>query len=124
MKKYLKLIVCALAVMLVGCDENNYNTPQLDTNEYYVRYTVTAQYHNRRFGNVVYADVDGTKKDLIGEYKNSWTVTIGPVKKGFRASVKNETGSYATNTIEVCKNGGPFALKATGTDGASYIIDF
>ena len=51
-----------------------------------------------------------------------WTITIGPVKKGFRASIQYNEGG--TCQIEVSKNNGPFALKAEGKNSASYTIDF
>ena len=50
-------------------------------------------------------------------------MTIGPVKKGFKASVRNEKGT-GNAQIEVSKNNGPFALKASGQNSASYTINF
>ena len=41
----------------------------------------------------------------------------------YNAYVKNENGT-ATDEIEISKNGGPFAMKASGNNSASYRIDF
>lgn len=123
MKKYLKLIVCVLAVvMLVACEDKN--TPQVDTNEYYVRYSISYAPNISARQNVTYADVDGIKTITENNKTSLWDVTIGPVKKGFKAYVSCKSESNTTAKIEVCKNSGPFVLKATGTNSAEYKIDF
>lgn len=121
MKKYLDVIICLLtiALVMVSCAERN--TP--DNTEYYVRYTIKSSVAYYYFSDIYFKDVDGTKNAEKGHNIKSWTVTIGPVKKGFKASVRNEKGT-ANNMIEVSKNGGPFALKASGENSASYTINF
>ena len=122
MKKILLLLAAVL--LLVACDDYK-NIPQGNTDEYYVRYTIKSSWYV--FGNVTYADVHGTADALTNQKVNSWTVTIGPVKKGFSAWSKNSLGTStnsAIHTIEISKNGGPFAQKATGTNSASYKINY
>lgn len=117
------LATIIVALIMVSCEDHNsedYNN-HFDNSEYYVRYTVSATYPYI-FSNVKYADVNGTGSFMNHQTRN-WTVTIGPVKKGFYAFVKNEKGT-ATDKIEVSKNGGPFALKASGNNSASYSINF
>lgn len=127
MKKYFRFfIVFGLALFMFSC-EGRYNAPDKNSqypdknSQYYVKYSVKASYPYI-FSDVTYADVYGT-----GSYMNyqtrSWSVTIGPVKKGFRASVRNAKGT-ATDIIEVSKDGGPFAMKASEKNSASYTINF
>ena len=110
--------------MLVGCDKNNYNTPQVDTNEYYVRYSLSFSPYIVVNPKVTYADVDGMKTPIENTKTSLWEVTIGPVQKGFKAYVSYTGETTPVAKIEVCKNSGPFALKATGTNSAEYKIDF
>lgn len=112
------LATIIVALFMVSCED--YNTPS-DNSEYYVRYTVSSTYPYI-FSDVIYADVHGTGS-FMGYQTRNWTVTIGPVKKGFNARVKNEKGT-ATDMIEVSKNGGPFAMKASGNNSASYTINY
>ena len=117
------LATIIVALFMVSCEDHNiedYNNPS-DNSEYYVRYTVSATYPYI-FSNVKYADVNGTGSFMNYQTRN-WAITIGPVKKGFNAFVKNENGT-ATDKIEVSKNGGPFALKASGNNSATYCINF
>ena len=118
--------IFAAALLLVSCEEG-YNTPQqggkTDDTEYYVKYSIKSPGIYKYFSDIYYADVNGTKSTSIGYSLSNWSVTIGPVKKGFKASVRNEKGT-GNNMIEISKNGGPFALKAEGQNGASYKINF
>ena len=135
MKNYLKLFFLAfsLSVLAASCSWTTPNPPSgngdNNTNrepsaEYYVKYTIKGMpYPYRGFSDIVYADVHGTKTASEGYQIKNWTVTIGPASKGFRAHVRNEGGG-GDNIIEVSKNGGPFAQKATGWNSASYTIDF
>ena len=136
MKNYFKLffLVFSLLMLAASCDFTSPNPPSYggednNTNrepsaEYYVKYTIKGMpYPYRGFSDIVYADVNGTKTASEGYQIRSWSVTIGPVSKGFKAYVSNEGGG-GDNVIEVSKNGGPFAQKATGWNSASYTIDF
>jgi hypothetical protein len=139
MKNYFKLffLVFSLSMLAVSCNFTSPNPPSYrgednDTNtntnrepsaEYYVKYTIKGKGIYGRFSDIVYADVNGTKTASEGYQISSWSVTIGPVSKGFKAYVSNKGGG-GDNVIEVSKNGGPFAQKATGWNSASYKIDF
>lgn len=125
MKKLFLLLF--MATLLVAC--NDYNTPNIigeaDNSEYYVRYTITSSFY--AFGSIYYADVNGTETDRLGNYSQTslkWVVTIGPVKKGFRAYVEYKSGRADEVKLEVSKNGSPFALKASGDKSAYYTIDY
>jgi hypothetical protein len=119
MKRYLKIALSALmmSLTLVACSDRN---SPADNDNYYVRYSLSTP---TIIYSVQYADVDGMKTETLAVRDKDWTVTIGPVKKGFKAYVKTLENT-ATAKIEVCKNSEPFALKATGKDSATYTIDF
>lgn len=98
---------------------------------YYVKYTgETSTVHMVETTYTVATDtgVDTYKTSGFG---SDYSVTIGPVKKGFRAEIscsivgESEYGVKSQRvTIEVSRDGEPFAQKATGTDRASYTIDY
>lgn len=122
MKKLFLLF--AVALLVTACDD--FNNPQQggksqNSSDYYVKYSVSSTYPYI-FSNVKYADVNGTGS-MMNYQTRSWTITIGPVKKGFRAYVENERGT-ATDKIEVSKDGSPFAIKASGQNSASYTINY
>ena len=129
MKKILTvLLMLLLTFTLTGCEEvnqpiNGGSTQQNSKDEYYVKYSIDVTGPYQHFWKISYADVDGMKTSNEGNSVKHWTVTIGPVKKGFRASVKNAMGT-GMNKIEVSKNNGPFTLKASGEDSATYTIAF
>lgn len=120
MKQYLKIAVVLLftSLALVSCKDKN---PADSNDNYYVRYILSA--YPSIVSKVTYADVNQMVTETLSVRNSGWTVTIGPVKKGFRAYVKTEEYT-ATAKIEVCKNSDPFALKASGVDSASYTIDY
>lgn len=130
MKKIKKTILLLLSVslFLISCEDRNTPNKGSSSNnahnmEYYVKYSIDITGPYQHFWKISYADVDGIKTSNDENSVKHWTVTIGPVKTGFRASVKNAMGT-GMNKIEVSKNNGPFALKASGEDNASYTIDF
>ena len=129
MKKILTaLLMLLLTFTLTGCEEvnqpsNGGSTQQISKDEYYVKYSITTTRQLHYFRGVTYADIN---EMITTKAKDSpsrvWTITIGPVKQGFRASIQYNEGG--TCQIEVSKNNGPFALKAEGKNSASYTIDF
>lgn len=98
---------------------------------YYVKYTgETSTLHMVETTYTVATDtgVDTYKTSGFG---SDYSVTIGPVKKGFRAEIscsivgESEYGVKSQRvTIEVSRDGEPFAQKATGTARASYVVDY
>jgi len=126
MKKILSVLVFSLLTFtFVGCE--GFNQPSYGgsnkQDEYYVKYSITTTRQYHYFRGVTYADINGmiTTKEKESPSR-VWNITIGPVKKGFRASIQYNEGG--TCQIEVSKNNGPFALKAEGKNSASYTIDF
>lgn len=112
------IILVLFAFALSAC--NGVNPSSRDN--YYVKYD--AEISTKYFGDITSIDVkgpDGTES-YVGP-KRTYSVTFGPVKKGFQASITatcRATGSAAC-TISVSKNNEPFAQKAhkTGTPSAS-----
>lgn len=121
-----RLFIFLAAMLMVACDYYNradQGGGKTSSDEYYVKYTIKSLGTYYYFSDIYYADVNGTGSAEKGHSVKSWTVTIGPVKKGFKASVRNEKGT-GNAQIEVSKNNGPFALKASGQNSASYTINF
>lgn len=98
---------------------------------YYVKYTgETSTVHMVETTYTVATDtgVDTYKTSGFG---SDYSVTVGPVKKGFQAEIscsivgESEYGVKSQRvTIEVSRDSEPFAQKATGTSQASYTIDY
>lgn len=131
MKRHIKFLlhVVCITLFMSSCSPNSPELPQqsdnTDDSEYYVKYSISSSFY--KFGSISYADVRGTVTERTGNYSNTstkWSVTIGPVKKGFRASVRYDRGTADEVKLEVSKNGSPFALKAKGDKSASYTIDY
>jgi hypothetical protein len=120
MKKILSIIlVSVLAFSLTACE--GFNNPDKN-DEYYVKYSITTRQY-QIFSDITYADISGEKVANKGYSSRAWGITIGPVKKGFRASVRYGRGGGICH-IEVSKNGGPFAMKAEADKSVSYTINF
>ena len=125
--KFLKYVICLLIVSmaLVSCE--NIETPSKQENNnadfYYVKYSISSPGVYKYFSDIYYADVDGTGSASINYSIKNWTITVGPVKKGFNAFVRNKKGE-GNNMIEVSKNNSPFAIKASGLNEASYKITY
>lgn len=117
MKRYWGILCGILfaSLMMISCSD--YNSPD----NYYVKYSLSA--YPSIVTQVTYADVNDTKSVTLSTAQYNWTITVGPVKKGFNAYVKTE--KYSANAeIEISRNGEPFVQKATGQNSATYIIDF
>lgn len=101
-----------------------------EESRYYVRYageTSTLHIVETRY-NI--ASDSGDQGYRSKGFTSEYSVTIGPVKKGFKASITcecDEEEQWIKNqrvTIEVSKDGEPFALKKSGANRATYIIDY
>ncbi len=104
-----------MSLLMASCEKDNA--------EYYVKYSIKSANFMEYFSDIYYADVHGIVMCEMGHSIRQWEVTVGPVKKGFNAHVQNAVGG-GNNKIEVSKNNGPFVLKASGTNSATYMIDF
>jgi len=102
-----------------------------EESRYYVKYSgSTSTLHMVETTYTVNGETGQVKHTITG-FSSDYTVTIGPVKKGFQTGIVcecMETESYYIKsqyvTIEVSKDNDPFALKASGTNQASYTIDY
>jgi len=129
-------LIVAIGILNFGCQCDCEDA----TDEYYVKYEVigTTVYGSSMF----YATVNNEKNnDLNYSFAggSQWELIIGPVQKGFTASIDvrvedNELGSvrveFALN-IYVSKNNGPYTIKALDTTVLprdrgqnSYTIDY
>ena len=113
--------ILVILIALSSCKKDETNTTTND--DYFVKYVIKGN------GTYIYfsdfsVNTDQGNVSFSGYQYHSWNQTYGPVKKGFRASVSVQS-SYVTTEIYVSKNNGPFALKASKSDGgSSYTIDF
>lgn len=94
--------------------------------EYYVKYCID-QGGGR--GNVSYKKEDGSLAYLENIVIGSFERTVGPVQKGFEASLSamsTSAGNQLNGRIEVKKGEAPFVVKKEGivTYGLTYTIDF
>lgn len=126
------IVVFLLILISFGCSKEN------NADEYYVKYEVESStiYYGGKL-NVSLNTEDNSTFDIIIDQKINWEMTIGPVKKGFVASLSvsapSETYDKLTigTKISVSKNNGPFAVKLNDSSTAprdmvesSYTIDF
>jgi len=101
--------------ILHGCKKNEVN------DEYYVKYEIESStiYYGGKLD--VQLKSENAILPLVINQREKWETTIGPVKKGFIASLKatkqgwngltQETQLRLYLRIHVSKNNGPFALK-------------
>lgn len=123
MKKILILALIAVAATLSSCKKSTGNT-----DEYYVRYEGSIS--TLPIVERSYTVATETGKQTFKTREGSFSRTFGPVGNGFEASIALSLSDDVVNIkapsvhIEVSKNNGPFALKASGSKEASYEIDF
>ena len=121
-----KIIILMSIVFLCACEkcdcgENNTNNNQSVENkdEYYVKYTAwkdKGQVVSNPYMTITIEDGSTLKINSSG---GQVTKTIGPVKRGFTASISS---NFPYKKIECCKNNGPFIVKLD--KAGSYTIDF
>ncbi len=125
--KHLILSLGLVLTLLASCQKIGSE----DGSRYYVKYTgETSTVHMVETTYTVATDT-GIDTYKTSGTKSDYSVTVGPVKKGFLASIscecKEAKSVYIKSQrviIEVSKDGEPFAQKATGADKASYVIDY
>lgn len=125
MKRVFSFIV-GLTLLVSACGKNDDSS-----GSYYVKYSGATSTKHLAMSNYTYTNEKGTTSSYRSSgFSTNFSVTIGPVNKGFMASVNcncDETPALINTIkvdIEVSKNGEPFALKASGGGSASYIIDY
>lgn len=137
MSTYLKLAIVFLVFALSGCVKNNEDepdnpssTPSSDVEyAYYVKYesAVSSIY----IGEIFYT-VNTDKGVQTFQSDKIFSEVFGPVKKGFKATIRADASRlHVANSevrIYVCRGNEPFALKAckSGDKAVSvtYTIDF
>lgn len=130
MKKIVLLVILAFVLFISGCEKCD-----CGSDDYYIKYETygTTQYVGHNLDISISMENSEITTFTTGP-QGSWETVIGPVKKGFTASISVET-SHTDLTLEasisVSKNDSPFALKASGeSDDLSeplqieYTIDF
>lgn len=138
LKKLIWIFVITLGFINLGCekeDSNDTNSIVENYDEYYVKYIVKSSsiYTLSRT-----AQISSEDNNSSFTFNNSpWEVTIGPVKKGFFASISAHfitsqilAKTYINVEIQVSKNSSPFALKASNNStevrysaSTSYAVD-
>ena len=126
--------IVTIGISLPGCNKENDD----DTDEYYVKYEVDSStiYSGGKLDVTLNSETNQAMTITIDQ-RTLWEVVIGPVRKGFNATM-NVSAIYETHdklklytNIYVSKNNGPFALK--NSDGSdiprdsvtiSYTIDY
>ncbi|HKK88546.1 MAG TPA: hypothetical protein VJ917_06825 [Saprospiraceae bacterium] len=107
----------ALSCLLISCIEDC--ECERPPDEFYVKYEISSStiYRGREM-EIEIKDEDGMDLDFTIEQGQDWTLTIGPVPKGFEATLyavaTSDTADRLTLNarIYIGKNGDPFALKA------------
>ena len=128
------ILLVGITLMFAGCGKDD----QMNQDEYYVKYQVysTTIY----IGGKLAVDITAENDEIISLTANTrseWEVVIGPVSRGFLASLAvSKIGDADSQLrlytqISVSKNASPFALKSidesdTPRNSAelSYIIDY
>jgi len=121
--KWSRIAFVGLLIVSIGlnyscnkeCDEKEIITP---SDEYYVKYEVNSAtiYYGGKLDVTINSDDNSTSIFIIDQRK-LWETIIGPVKKGFNASIIVKSKSVTNDKLElntkiyVSKNGSPFALK-------------
>jgi len=125
--------IVAMGITIISCEKKNN-----ESDEYYVKYKVnsTTIYSGAKLDVTINTE-DNQNITLIVNQGTQWETVIGPVQKGFNATLKaiateetyNQLRLYSE--IHVNKNDSPFALKEIdGSDTPrdsvqiSYTIDY
>ena len=127
-------LIVAIGFINSGCDNGN----EIDPDEYYIKYEVnsTTIYSGGKLDVTINTETNVPMTITIDQ-RTLWETIVGPVDKGFIASL-NVTAIGDTNNqlklytnIYVSKNNSPFALKKSdGSDSPrdyvqiSYTIDY
>lgn len=136
LNRKLKLAMIFLISLVIGLIISSCSQDEINSDNYYIKYQVdseTIYYGNL---NVLITDENSQSLSLQIPSRSPWEVVIGPVKKGFSATVQvNEASNNYGHLslylqIHVGKNEEPFALKAINANdeprtnaSLSYIVE-
>jgi hypothetical protein len=130
--------ILAIGIINFGCEKKCDIDDSEEYAEYYVKYEVssTTIYYGGKLDVILNSEKNQETAYIINQ-RQTWEAIIGPVQKGFVATLKvNATGNTYNQlrlytNIYVSKNGSPFALK--NSDGSdirrdevqlNYTIDY
>jgi len=119
------LLTCTLGFISWGCSK--------DHEEYYVKYEINTKgvFQNSNVIVEYTADNEQITKIPLANI-NKPEIIIGPVRKGFKASLKitSESSFSILTQLSVSKNNGPFALKKSDNETSfkkftllEYLVD-
>lgn len=120
MRKFLLILFVAFAFVFTSCEK--------EADVYYVKYEANVDLRNEDEFTVTYTGIDGRPQYYISTSDNPFSVTVGPLAKGFETnfcvflskhSTQTDTGSLY-GFLSVSKNNGPFAL--VKQIGGRYIL--
>ena len=132
MKRFIYFLLCIFPLLL-SCDKDS----EGQSDDYYVKYEYSLTFNNV-MGSSAYPNKTisiNTDSGVIevATTSNTYIETIGPVKKGFKASITVKYGNEGSRggttlmKIYVSRGSEPFALKTTNeqySNTASYTIDY
>lgn len=133
MKKLALLIILAFALLNFSCEKSE-ECPECVPDEYYIKYHVSLLTSYTEVVRVItYTDETGQAITFVTD--RTFIIDLGPVEKGFTASLSaNTLGTVDNSTlmanIYASKNGDPFIVMAHGDNDTSEpvqidcIIDF
>jgi hypothetical protein len=129
------VIIITLGLISTGCDNNK---EEADPDEYYVKYEVNSStiYSGGKLDVTINSETNVPLALTIYQ-RVLWEAIVGPVEKGFVASMSVKAVGETNNQLKlftniyVSKNNSPFALKKTdGSDSPrdqvniTYTIDY
>ena len=127
-------LIFTSGIINFGCKKGN----EINPDEYYVKYEVnsSANYYGDKL-NVTINTEDNVSTTFVIDQRKLWETVIGPVQKGFNATLKVSAKSETYDKLKlytkiyVSKNDSPFAVKESdGSDiprdnvQISYTIDY
>ena len=119
MKAFRSIILALLSIVfLTSCEKED---------SYYVKYDVNVVLHEGEEIDINYILEDGKRMNYHTTSDNPFSVTIGPVTKGFIAGVTASIFNCTTNEvsglycwISVSQNNGPFTM--VEQDGGAFCV--
>jgi hypothetical protein len=132
------VFIFMFGLAIQGCKDEGIVNDAVAPDEYYVKYELTSTgVQGGRKLDLTLRDENSATLNITIDQKTNWETIIGPVSKGFSASLKAVSTSETNynlrlySKIQVSKNGSPFALKAIdgsdtprGSVELSYKIDY
>lgn len=133
MKHIFYILLSIFCLGFVGCkDQNNPELPDSSKTkgkEYYVKYTVEVTNGSIGSGSyVMYKQASGVSSTQYLYSSNTrWSKEIGPVKKGFTATLQYSFSPYGTKgkgTIYVKEKNGVYQAKRFGISSSSSYLSY